>query len=328
MSEPAARVLFMGTPDFAVPALEAVAKGPYDVVAVVTQPDRPQGRKRILTPSPVKRAAQALSLPILQPEKVRRDAVLTQIAALRPDVLVTAAYGQILPQRLLDIPRVGCINIHASLLPRWRGAAPIHRALLAGDAETGVTLMEMVAALDAGPILGARAIPIELEDNVGSLHDRLAAIGAQMLVELLPDYLSGQVQGQPQPDTGVTYAERLHREDEWITWARPVVAVHDHIRGLSPWPGAAAKLDGAEFKIWAARPSVDSSLGTPGLPGTVRVNRRQVLVSCLDGWIELNSLQPAGRKAMSADDWARGVTPDGLRFTSPELTTDKGGAQS
>ncbi|WDL99277.1 methionyl-tRNA formyltransferase [Alicyclobacillus sp. ALC3] len=318
----------MGTPDFAVPALEAVAKGPYDVVAVVTQPDRPQGRRRVLTPSPVKRAAQALSLPLLQPDKVRRDGALTQIAALRPDVLVTAAYGQILPQRLLDIPRLGCINIHASLLPRWRGAAPIHRALLAGDAETGVTLMEMVAALDAGPILSARAVPIELEDNVGSLHDRLAALGAQMLVELLPEYVSGRVKAQPQPDIGVTYAKQLHRDDEWINWANRVAVVHDHIRGLSPWPGAAAKLRGADFKIWAARPIVDSSLGTPELPGTLRLNGRQVLVSCLDGWIELNSLQPAGRKAMTADDWARGVDADGLRFSSLEPTTDKGGAQS
>lgn len=326
MSKPSARVLFMGTPDFAVPALEAVAKGPYEVVGVVTQPDRPTGRKRTLTPSPVKQAAEALSLPVFQPDKVRKEAALKEISDLRPDVLVTAAYGQILPQRLLDIPRLGCINVHASLLPRWRGAAPIHRALLAGDEQTGVTLMEMVAALDAGPILRTQAISIRGDDDVGSLHDRLAALGAEMLYELLPDYVRGQVEPKPQPEIGVTYAERIRREDEWITWSSPVTAVHNHIRGLSPWPGAATALDGVDFKIWAARPVTASDLGAPEPPGTVRVSSGRVYASCQDGWLELLRLQASGRKAMAAEDWARGVGTEPLVFESAHRVVDEGGA--
>lgn len=326
MTETLPRVLFMGTPDFAVPALQALAGDAYRIAAVVTQPDRPQGRRRKLTPSPVKLAAQALGLPVLQPEKVRSPAALAQVAALLPDVLVTAAYGQLLPQRLLDLPRVGCINVHASLLPRWRGAAPIHRALLAGDTETGVTLMEMVAALDAGPILRAQSVPILEEDNVGSLHDRLAQVGASLLQALLPCYLAGEVAPTAQPDSGVTYAARIGREDEWVDWTRSVHEVYNQIRGLSPWPGATTRSAGRDLKVWAAQ-LVKSTELLPDLqaPGTLCVVNRQVLVSCQDGWMTLTEVQPAGKRKMSAVDWLHANAGEKLVLeTAPNQTGGSG----
>jgi methionyl-tRNA formyltransferase len=338
MSDTPARVIFMGTPDFAVPSLQALATGPFEIVGVVTQPDRPQGRKRILAPPPVKQAAEALGLPVFQPEKVRAEASLKQLAALRPDVLVTAAYGQILPQKLLDIPRVGCINVHASLLPRWRGAAPIHRAILAGDTETGVTLMEMVAALDAGPVLGAVRVPILPEDNVGTLHDRLAQAGAALLRELLPAYLRGEIQPTPQPKDGVTYADRILRKDEWLDWSQSVRTVFNHIRGLSPWPGAATRWRDGDLKVWAAAlpASTAAEAGLPPAsdavqPGCAVMRKDGVFVRCGDGWVELREVQPSGRRRMSAADWFRGTGLTELQFAvrvEGDEEADKGGPGS
>ncbi|WP_029420573.1 methionyl-tRNA formyltransferase [Alicyclobacillus macrosporangiidus] len=316
------RIVFFGTPDFAVPVLRALAGAPWaEVAGVVTQPDRPAGRRQTLTPPPVKRAAQELGLPVWQPERVRAPEALEAIARLEPDVCVTAAYGQILPQRLLDIPRRGCLNVHASLLPRWRGAAPIHRAILAGDERTGVTLMEMVAALDAGPIVGAREIPIDPDDDAGTLHDKLAALGAALVLELLPDYVAGRVIPQPQPEDGVTYADRITRADEWIDWQRPVREVHNQVRGLRPWPGASAQVDGGALKVWRTAPA--TAVEVPAEPGVVRMFPDVgVAVRCADGWLRMDEVQPAGRRRMPAADWWRGLRRDEVRMDVAEPLPD------
>ncbi|MCL6453030.1 MAG: methionyl-tRNA formyltransferase [Alicyclobacillus sp.] len=317
MTEPI-RVVMMGTPDFAVPTLHALhAAAGVAVVAVVTQPDRPVGRKQIPMASPLKQAAAQLGLPVLQPERVRHPEALEQIAAFRPDVLVTAAFGQILPQRLLDLAPYGCLNVHASLLPRWRGAAPIHRAIMAGDAETGVTIMRTVRELDAGPILGVRRRPIAADDDVGRVHDDLARMGAQLLCELLPVYVAGALQPTPQPVDGVTYAERVTRADEWIDWTRSTFEVHNHIRGLSPWPGATTRFEGEDMKVWASLPPSEGGAKRSEVaqPGAIRPSDGDtVWVRCGDGWLGISSVQPAGRRRMPAGDWARGQRRAELAF--------------
>jgi len=299
------RIVFMGTPDFAVPSLLALHRAGYHIVAVVTQPDKRTGRKQILSPSPVKVAALALNLPLLQPVRVRHPEVLDVLEELHPDVIVTAAYGQLLPQRLLELPRVGCLNVHASLLPRWRGAAPIHRALMAGDKEMGVTIMEMVLALDAGPMVSVREVVVEDEDTLGTMHDKLAQVGVQALLDVLPDYLSQKVHLQAQPDAGVTYANRIERADEWIDWQQSCVTVFNHIRGLSPWPVAYGTVSGAPVKVWRAQ--VDNACHENHAVGSIILFEKRVLVSCIDGYICLAEVQPAGKKRISASEWYRGM---------------------
>jgi|UPI000414CCE6 methionyl-tRNA formyltransferase len=316
------RVVFMGTPDFAVPSLRALAaRSDCVVAAVVTQPDKPVGRKRVLTPPPVKRVAQELGLSVWQPQKVGADDVINQLREVKPDVIVTAAYGQLLPQRLLDIPTRGCLNVHASLLPRWRGAAPIHRAILAGDAETGVTIMEMVRALDAGPIVGVEKVAIAEDDNVGTLHDRLAEVGARLLMQVLPGYLDGSITPTPQPEEGVTYADRILRSDEFVDWRRPTDAVYNHIRGLSPWPGAVTTWNGLDVKIWAAERVPGEVIGSaPAEPGQVRnVAGVGICVRTGDGWLKLKQVQPSGKRPMSADDWFRGIAAETVQFQASEV---------
>jgi methionyl-tRNA formyltransferase len=311
-----ARVVFMGTPEFAVPTLRRLASL-CDVALVITQPDKPAGRGRTLTPPPVKVAAMEFGIPVLQPRRVREPEVLDAVARLAPDVAVTAAYGQLLPQALLDIPRRGCLNVHASLLPRWRGAAPIHRAVMAGDSETGVTLMRMVQALDAGPVLGMRRLPIGPDDNTGVIHDRLAALGAELVAELLPPYLAGELEPVPQPEEGVTYAERIRPEDEWIHWDRPAAQVHNHVRGLCPWPGASTLVNGERLKVWRTARSVVTP-GETAPPGTVVAQGDGVFAACGDGWLRLEEVQPAGRRRMTAVDWWRGLRRDSLVLELPE----------
>lgn len=320
------RVVMMGTPDFAIPTLEALATSTaVELVGVVTQPNRAVGRKRVLTSPPVKEVAAQYSVPVFQPERVRAAQALETLAALQPDVFVTAAYGQILPQRLLDMATHGCLNVHASLLPRWRGAAPIHRALLAGDTVTGVTIMQTVRALDAGPILGTAQRKIALDEDMGRLHDDLAVLGAGLLLDLLPGYLAGDIRPLPQPQAGVTYAERIVRDDEWIDWSKPALEVHNRIRGLSPWPGATTFLGDQSVKIWSSEPP--SEAGMYGhdmnlqpthiaIPGTVTVSKSgEMYVCCGDRWLCLRKIQPAGRRTMSATEWVRGQHDnDGLVF--------------
>ena len=306
------RIVFMGTPEFAVVTLRRLVQTGYDIL-VITQPDKPTGRKQTLTPPPVKVEGIAHNLTILQPVKVRDNVVIEQIAGFKPDVLVTAAFGQLLPQKLLDVPRVGALNVHASLLPRWRGAAPIHRAILAGDKETGVTIMEMVKALDAGPIVGMEKTPILQTDTVGTLHDRLAQIGADLLIHLLPDYLDGKIETKAQPESGVTYAERIVRDDEFVDFSKPVDQVYNHIRGLSPWPGVVCKFGSTFIKIWNAAP-FDSE--ETAQYGAVIGDHSGVLVQCGKGRLQLLTVQPAGKRKMAAEDWVRGLQEMPFRLES------------
>ena len=316
------RVVLMGTPEFAVPSLRRLARDPaYELVMVVTQPDRPQGRMRKLTPSPVKRAALEYGIPVFQPGQVRATEALEHLRGFTPDVLVTAAYGQLLPQALLDLAPHGSLNLHASLLPRWRGAAPIHRAIMAGDEETGVTLMKMVKALDAGPVLAARSAAILPSDDVGTLHEKLAEVGAELLQDVLPRYLAGEVTAVDQPDVGITYAERIQREDEFIRWNVPAREVHNHIRGLSPWPGAVTLWNGQPLKVWAT--SVVAVGPWPAAaPGSVaRTDDGGAVVRCRDGWLRLQTVQPSGKKRLAVDEWLRGVSVPDLKFA--EVVTNE-----
>lgn len=312
------RIVFMGTPDFAVPVLAALCESGHQVVGVVTQPDKPVGRNRQPQPTPVKAEAQRRNVPLMQPVKVRQTAALQQIEAWQPDVLVTCAYGQLLPQRLLDIPTCGSLNVHASLLPRWRGAAPIQRAIMAGDTMTGIAIMEMVAALDAGPVYATASVEVGPDDDFGGVHDRLAAVGGRLLVDVLPDYLLKRLPGTVQDETLVTYAHRIERTDEWIHWNQSAAVVHNHVRALHPWPGASARVGDQTIKIWTTQRASDIA-GMGAEPGVVVHQGKRVLVACREGWVELGDVQPAGKRRMSSSDWLRGLQGAAVRLLG---TTD------
>jgi methionyl-tRNA formyltransferase len=292
----------MGTPDFAVPALNALIEtaGPetWQVVAVVTQPDRPSGRGKKLTPPPVKERAQAAGLPVLQPEKLRRD-VVEQLAAFQPDLIVVAAFGQILRKRLLNLPPHGCLNIHASLLPRWRGAAPVAAAIKAGDAETGVTLMKMDPGLDTGPMLAKRAIPITPHHTTETLTSALAHLGAELLIEALPAVLAGQLEPQPQDDSQATLASRLQKEEGQIDWSLPAEQIERTIRAFSPWPGTFTPSPRGLIKILEAT-IAPASIAAGREPGTLFKHKKQPYVATGSGAVRLITVQPAGKRAMPA----------------------------
>ncbi|TDL98738.1 methionyl-tRNA formyltransferase [Macrococcus brunensis] len=295
------RIVFMGTPDFSGPILEAVAAN-YDVVAVVTQPDKPVGRKKVLTPPPVKVVAEALGIKVLQPAKLTGSDELAAIIAMQPDLIVTAAYGQLLPEELLNAPKLGCINVHASLLPKYRGGAPIHYAVMNGEQETGVSIMYMAKKLDAGDVISQRAITIEETDNVGTQHDKLSALGVKLLLETLPSIIARTNDRTPQDESKVTFASNISREDELVAFDRPTTEVHNHIRGLSPWPVGYAKLDGQNMKFWSA--SRAEGHGNPG--EILQADRDGLLVATSDGAVLLTEIQPAGKKRMAAGDFASG----------------------
>jgi methionyl-tRNA formyltransferase len=293
------RVAFAGTPDFAVPPLEALRASGHELVGVLTQPDRPKGRGQQLAASPVKQAAQRHGLPVLQPPSLKNEAARAEVAALHPDVLVVVAYGLILPQAVLDLPRLGCVNIHASLLPRWRGAAPIQRAILAGDVETGVSIMQMDAGLDTGPVLLQRPVSIAQNDTGGSLHDKLAALGAPALLEALEGLASGTLRAEPQPSAGATYAEKLQKAEAPIDWSRDAPAIERQVRAFNPWPVAETRLGGEQLRIFMARAQNEGSTGVA--PGTVLAARNDaIVVACGDGALRITELQRAGRRPMSA----------------------------
>ncbi|CAM3352629.1 methionyl-tRNA formyltransferase [Marinicrinis lubricantis] len=304
----AANILFMGTPDFAVPCLEALLHEGYSIKAVVTQPDRPKGRKKVLTPPPVKEVALKHGLPVLQPEKVKH--ALDEIAALEPDLIVTAAYGQILPKALLDLPRLGAINVHASLLPKYRGAAPIQYAIMNGDSVTGVTIMYMEEGLDTGDMISKVEIPIGREDDAGTMFDVLSHAGAKLLMDTLPGLLSGSLQAEPQNDEEATYAKTIKREDERIDWTRTSNEIYNHVRALSPWPGAFTTWNGEVFKIWSADdPEKTTAAGddTKSAPGTVLQAAEGILtVRTGDGALRLKEIQPAGKKRMNVESFLTG----------------------
>src|SRR6266508_3093803 len=242
------RVVFMGSPDFSLPILRALATA-YHVVGVVTQPDRAAGRGRELKAPPVKALAFELGLPFIQPEKLRQPDAMAQVQAWNPDVIVVAAFGQILRKDVLELPHFGCINVHASLLPRWRGAAPINAAILHGDEETGVTIMKMDVGLDTGPMLTQRSIPLTREDTAGSVFEKLSQLGADLLIETLPDYLSGKIQATPQPEEGVTYAPMLKKEEGHLDFTRPAEELERRVRACNPWLGAFMDFDGTLLKV-------------------------------------------------------------------------------
>lgn len=293
----------MGSPDFSLPSLRALA-GTYQVVGVVTQPDRASGRGRELKPPPVKLLAQELDIPIIQPEKLKQPEAMEQLRSWNPDVIVVAAFGQILKKEVLELPRFGCINIHASLLPRWRGAAPINAAILAGDEETGVTIMKMDVGLDTGPMLAKRSIRIMPDDTAGSVFQALSTLGAELLLETLPDYLSGKLTPVPQPEEGATYAPLLKKEDGKLDFANDVYELERRARAFNPWPGAFLDFDGANLKVHRAHVGVgvrDASAGQR------LIVENQPAVCARGGVLVLDEVQPAGKKSMSGKSFLSGA---------------------
>ncbi|MDH6426837.1 methionyl-tRNA formyltransferase [Paenibacillus odorifer] len=301
------KIVFMGTPAFAVPSLQMLVDEGYEVVAVITQPDRPQGRKKILAPSPVKEAALALGLPVLQPERMRRPEAVAELAAYEPDLIVTAAYGQILPKAVLDLPRNGCVNVHGSLLPKYRGGAPIQRSIINGEKVTGVTLMYMAEGLDTGDMISRVEVAIEAEDTSGILFEKLSLAGRDLLKSEMPRLVSGKVQAVQQDDSEATYAPNLNREDERLDWNATSHDNYNRIRGLVPFSGAFTLWNGETFKAWASK-LPEEQKASDSAPGTVlSVTEQGVEVKTGDGSLLLTTVQPAGKKAMSAADFSRGA---------------------
>lgn len=316
------QVAFAGTPEFARAALERLHAAGFSIPLVLTQPDRPAGRGMKLQPSPVKQFALAHHIPVAQPRSLRLDgkfpedavAAREALQSARPDVLVVAAYGLILPQWTLDLPRLGCLNIHASLLPRWRGAAPIHRAIEAGDAETGVTIMQMDAGLDTGDMLLAERMPIAADDTTATLHDKLASLGARLIVEALELAACGGLRPVPQPAEGVSYAHKIEKAEAAIDWAQPADAIERRIRAFDPFPGASAQVRGETVKVWRAR-ALMQGRGSVA-PGTiVAVDADGIGVACGQGRLEITELQRPGGKRLAAAEFLRGFPLEpGMRF--------------
>jgi len=296
------RLVFAGTPDFAVPSLHACLASGAQVVAAYTQPDRPAGRGRKLAPSPVKQAAVAAGIAVEQPETLRDESVRARLREYAPDLLVVVAYGLILPKAVLALPRLGCWNVHASLLPRWRGAAPIQRAILAGDGETGVDLMQMEAGLDTGPVLLEKRMPIAADDTGGSLHDRLAELGAEALAEGLARVLQGDVLvATPQAADGVTYAHKLDKAEARLDWNEAAAALARKVRAFDPWPVAEAEIHGERLRIWSATPIAQP---TDAAPGSLVATRRDAIdVATGDGVLRIHELQREGGRRVAVRDW-------------------------
>jgi len=291
----------MGSPDFALPSLRALVNV-YEVVGVVTQPDRASGRGRELKSLPVKVLAQELEIPVIQPEKLRASEAMEQLRASGPDLIVVAAFGQILRKDVLDLPRYGCINVHASLLPRWRGAAPINAAILHGDEETGITIMKMDVGLDTGPILAQRSIRLTREDTAGSATGKLSQLGAELLIETLPGYLFGEIAPVPQPEQGATYAPMLKKEEGRLDFTRPAEELERRVRAFNPWPGAFMELDGALLKVHRAHVEAGNAQA-----GERLVYREQPGVGAGGGLLILDEVQPAGKKSMSGKSFLAGA---------------------
>lgn len=331
------RIVYFGTPHFAVPTLQRLLDEEWPVVAAVTQPDRPRGRGQKPSPGPVKQLAESRDIPVLQPERARDETFLDQVRALAPDLGVVAAYGKILPQALLEIPRLGMVNVHASLLPRWRGASPIHRAVMAGDRETGVSIMRVVRELDAGAVFSVARRPVGPDETSEEVERDLAAIGADLLVSTLPTIESGDARETPQAEGGVTYAPRLTKEEGLIAWDAPAAAIHNQVRGLHPWPHAYTLLDDArvivlrtalvtggpsaappaERRPAGAGPASVEPASMPPKPGqVVVVEGDRLLVAAGDGeLLQLLQLQLEGRRAVSAREFAAGThLKPGRRF--------------
>jgi len=307
------RLIFAGTPEFAAVALRELVHAGHEVRLVLTQPDRPSGRGLRAQHSMVKQVAIELGLEIMQPKTLRDIALQDQLSAIPADAWVVAAYGLILPDALLRVPALGCLNIHASLLPRWRGAAPIQRALMAGDAETGISIMSMDAGLDTGPVYRRQATPIDLTDTAGTLHDRLAQMGADMIVEVLASLATKREEPVAQPVEGVTYAAKIDRRDTRVSWARPAAQIERLLRAMDPTPGATARLGDADIKLWRAALGRNQAGAVPGT--VLAVGAQGIEVACEDRALVLTELQRAGGRRLPSAEFLRGfpVRP-GARF--------------
>jgi len=294
----------MGTAELSCASLKALAEG-LEVIAVVTQPDKPKGRHLKLLPTPVKVMAESLSIPVLQPSRARNEEFIEQLRALRPELIAVAAYGQILPAAILDLPPLGCLNVHTSLLPKYRGAAPIQWAILNGEEETGVTIMKMDVGLDTGAIVTQERTPIRPEDNAATLHDRLAEIGAELLVRTIPDYTGGKFLPQPQPAEGVSHAPKIKKEDGRIDWSKSAQWVWNRVRGLVPWPGAFTSMGGGEgqmLRIWEAQ--VVPGQGSPG--EIMQAEKHGLVIACGEGAIRVVRLQREGGRQMTIQEFLAG----------------------
>ena len=305
------KIIFAGTPDFAAEALKALLDNGQQVVAVYTQPDRPAGRGRKLVFGPVKQLAVDNGIPVYQPKSLKSAEAQAELAALGSDLMVVVAYGLLLPQAVLDTPRLGCINIHASLLPRWRGAAPIQRAILAGDLETGVTIMRMEAGLDTGPMLYVIKCPIQGDDTGGRLHDRLAKIGAQALLEVLPRLAAGSLEGQRQDDTQANYARKLDKSESRIDWTQPAQQIERLVRAFNPWPVAHTDYQGQMLRIWEAG-LVDAE-GRDREPGSVLASGKDGIdVATGEGVLRITALQLPGKRRVTAAEFLNAHRMDGI----------------
>jgi len=310
------RIVYAGTPEFAVPALAALHASSHHVVAVYTQPDRPAGRGRVLTASAVKSYALHHGIAVEQPLNFRDPQTVEHLKSYAADVMVVAAYGLILPQSVLNVPRFACLNIHGSLLPRWRGAAPIQRAILAGDAQTGITIMRMEAGLDTGPMLAMRGVTIDARDTASTVHDRLAAVGAELLLDVLNDLPAALNRAQVQPAEGVTYAGKLSKEEALLDWSLSATQLDRQVRAFNPWPIAETRLHGAQLRVWQANALQIEHHATPGT--VIASNAAGIQVACGSGALNLTQVQQAGRKQQAATDFIKSHSLVGVQLGALE----------
>ena len=305
------KIVFAGTPEFAVPTLQALLDSPFEICGVYTQPDRPAGRGRKLSPSPVKQLAIANRIPVYQPVNFKSPEALAELQALNADLMVVIAYGLILPQAVIDAPRLGCINVHGSLLPRWRGAAPIHRALMAGDDKTGVTIMKVVKKLDAGDMLLKAECPITETDTSSNLHDRLAQMGAEALIKVVEQYQQGSVQAKPQDESLVTYAHKLEKHESTLDWNDSATALDRKIRGLNAWPVAQTLFNGQVLRVWNSM-LIERKISAE--PGTINCAEHQLDIVTGDGVVRLLEVQLPGGKRIAGKDFLNAHLADGVKL--------------
>ncbi|MHC5228528.1 methionyl-tRNA formyltransferase [Enterococcus sp. LJL99] len=300
------KIIFMGTPAFSVPILEGLLEQGYDVLAVVTQPDRPVGRKRVITPPPVKEAALKHNLLVLQPEKISGSPEMDQVIELAPDIIVTAAFGQFLPEKILKAPKFGAINVHASLLPKYRGGAPVHYSIIDGEQETGVTIMEMIKKMDAGDILAQKAIPITKQDDVGTMFERLSKVGKELLLETLPKILANEITPIPQDEANVTFSPNITREQEKIDWHKTAEEIDNQVRGMRPWPTAFTTYKETTWKLWQVTPLAETTEAEAGT--IIKRTKKELWIACGQGTVlSIVVLQPSGKGKLAVQDFLNGV---------------------